>query len=286
MLEIEASPFLYAITELRSMIVLTRSVTDKSKRVEEGDRTGILKPNAERLAVEMTRIGARSALASVNRLVTALEIKGSDLTYSDIATRLADIELRFSDHLSDIKLFVLHQNEAALFEPADDLLAIAGVPISGFSLAYPKSAFEIEESAKCIALGRFTASAFHSMRALECGIRAMSTGLGIDDPTEPAERNWGYILGEIKRAIDAKWPKAKRLPNTDGAFFESLYATLDAVKNPWRNATMHVDTTYAPHEAVHILRCVSMFMLALSQRCDEEGRPLGHAPAMTAIATG
>jgi hypothetical protein len=121
------------------------------------------------------------------------------------------------------------------------------------------------------------------MRALECGIRALRIFLGIPEPTKPAEKSWGIVLGDIKEAIDAKWPKSGRLPTTEGAQIESLYATLDAVKNPWRNATMHVENVYAPHEALHILRCVGLFMLDLSQHCDEEGRPPGTALAVTTI---
>lgn len=283
MLEIEATPFLAAVTELRTLIVRIDNIQNASHQVASDERTGILGQHVRRLVSEMTKLGARSALASVNRLDHRLADSADGITYADVRAVLADIESRFADHLSDIRLFVLNQNEAGLLEPADNLLATDNKPITGFSLAYPRSAFEIEESAKCIALARYTASAFHAIRALECGIKAIASYLEIPDPTEPAEKNWGFILGKIKGRIDEKWPKKARAHDSIGARFEALYATLDAVKNPWRNATMHVETTYAPHEAVHILRCVGMFMTALSGYCDEEGRSPDTAPAMTVI---
>ena len=54
--------------------------------------------------------------------------------------------------------------------------------------------FELDEAAKCLALGRSTAAVFHLMRAMEVGIRSVARCLGIPDPLKPAERNWGSIL--------------------------------------------------------------------------------------------
>jgi hypothetical protein len=56
--------------------------------------------------------------------------------------------------------------------------------------------------------------------------------------------------------------------------FQSLFASLDAVKNPWRNATMHVENKYVPEEAEHIFAAVKGFMKELASRMDESGQPL------------
>jgi hypothetical protein len=55
--------------------------------------------------------------------------------------------------------------------------------------------------------------------------------------------------------------------------FEALYASLDAVKNPWRNATMHVENKYTDDEAEHIFVAVKGVMMKLASRCDENGDP-------------
>ena len=56
--------------------------------------------------------------------------------------------------------------------------------------------------------------------------------------------------------------------------FEALYVSLDAVKNPWRNATMHVENKYTDEEAEHIFFAVKGFMKRLTSRMDENGLPL------------
>lgn len=117
------------------------------------------------------------------------------------------------------------------------------------------------------------------MRATESGIKALSKFLEIDDPTKAAEKNWGLILRAISGEVERRWPKKNRLPKSLGAEIEGIYANLDAIKNPWRNATMHVENVYAPHEAIHITRCTGMFLLQLMKHCDEEGRPPSESPA-------
>ena len=112
------------------------------------------------------------------------------------------------------------------------------------------------------------------MRLMEVGISAVSACLGIPDPVKPAGRNWGAILKEIKAAIDAKWPNpAGRMTTDDAVTFDELYASLDAVKNPYRNATMHVEKKYTDQEAEHIMSAVRGFMMKLAARCDEGGAP-------------
>jgi hypothetical protein len=109
------------------------------------------------------------------------------------------------------------------------------------------------------------------MRTIEIGVRALAKRLGIPDPTSSTERSWGVVLGLIKDALDAKFAKKKRLPGTEGAKLEAIYVTLDAIKNPWRNATMHVETVYTEADASFILQCTAAFMRKLMDVCDENG---------------
>src|SRR3546814_7475350 len=85
------------------------------------------------------------------------------------------------------------------------------------------------------------------------------------------ERNWCFVLGKIKESLDVQYPAKLRQPRSEGAEVEGLYASLEAVKTPWRNATMHVETIYQPHEAAHIIQCVNLFILRLANLCNEDG---------------
>ena len=111
------------------------------------------------------------------------------------------------------------------------------------------------------------------MRVMEIAVRAVARCLGVPDPTRPAEKNWGVVLGEIWKGIEAKWPTVAARSVGDGATFEALHASLDAVKNPWRNPTMHPANKYTDYEAEHIFTAVKGLMMRLASRCDENGDP-------------
>ncbi|MBP7065434.1 hypothetical protein [Ferrovibrio sp.] len=138
---------------------------------------------------------------------------------------------------------------------------------------FPSIEYDIQEAGKCLALGRSTACAFHSLRCLEAGILAISRCLSIADPVTGGERNWGTRISKIKAAYEAKWTNASRL-HGDGHIFESFHAALAAMTNPWRNATMHLEKKYTEEEARHLFRIVEGFMKKIAIRMDENGLPL------------
>jgi hypothetical protein len=138
--------------------------------------------------------------------------------------------------------------------------------------AFPSLAYEVDEAAKCLALGRSTASAFHTIRCLEGAIRAISRSLGIPDPTKGVERSWMKALGAIESDMNAKWPKATRLSG-DGVLFEKWHAQLVALQNPYRNATMHLEEKYTVEEAEHLFAMVKGLMISVAGRLNEDGEP-------------
>ncbi|WP_426046202.1 hypothetical protein, partial [Brevundimonas sp. TWP3-1-2b1] len=102
-----------------------------------------------------------------------------------------------------------------------------------------------------------------------------STFLDIPDPIKPAERNWNVLLKTIKDGIDVKYPtSADKGPHTEGARIEGLYANLDSIRNPWRNATMHNENIYQIEEADHILKCVNVLFIKCAEMFDEQGEAI------------
>lgn len=267
MLDLNASAFLGAATNLARLHQIFSGLgADQSLLIPSS--VELISNHVSAFRDEAEKLGARLSVVAANRFMEAINREPCTITVQQAVITLDDIESRFADYLTEVRMFVLYQQESSLFEPADVL-----IEIDGFAAAFPSAAFEVEEAAKCVALGRYTAAVFHAMRMLEVGIRSLAKRLNIPDPTKPAEKNWGVILKCIKEKIDELWPGRSNLSSSEGAAFEKLYASLDAVRNPWRNATMHVETIYAPHEALHIIRCSAYFMRQLSELCDESGLP-------------
>ena len=182
-----------------------------------------------------------------------------DITIKKLHGVFDDIESRMNDECEDISVLILNRQERSFYYTiADD---IAGWSIS---TSFVDAARELEEASRCYALGRARACVFHGMRMLEIGLKSFSSLLDIPEPKTPAERNWGRVLDKIKNKIDQEYPKKERIPNSLGSTYEKIYATLEAVKNPWRNATMHVESFYQDAEARLILNNTTEFLRLIS----------------------
>lgn len=242
---------------------------------------------ARRLALEAERLEIKSAqeLRAKNRKAVEEALKGILSLISQMgmefslkeAERLRqqcvsrDLEpdeieqllSRLRDEIGTHIFFQLNPLHRKYYAPEEPLFG------SDFAAKFPSAAFELDEAAKCLAFDRPTAAVFHLMRLVETGVKALAGCLNIPPPTKAAERNWGVILKSIKDSIgQRRWDNPE-----DKSFFEGAYVSLDAIKNAWRNATMHVDNKYTADEAEHIFSSVRGFMTKLSSRLDEAGEP-------------
>lgn len=266
MLELHAPSFLGAATEiarLRQIMVGIEESTERHHSLLEATVTTV-KPRLEGLYQEADKIGAKLACVSAERLYARVGEEPCKVTLVELSNALRDIESRFADHLSFVKLFVIPEDRAILFGGAETLLKPTTAQL------YTSLWFDCEEAAKCLCLGRSTACVFHTMRMLEIAIAAISKRLGIPDPAK-VDRSWGNMLKSIKGRIDELHPVKNRTSGCEGSRLEEIYVSLDAVKNPWRNGTMHVESVYTEEEARHILTFASHLLDKMAVMFDESG---------------
>lgn len=126
---------------------------------------------------------------------------------------------------------------------------------------FPSVIAEVEEAGKCYAAGRNTASVFHLLRVLESGLRAVARSLSI---TTDTNRSWNSLLKKITMASQTQHPHDDRT-----AFYAELVARLYAVKDAWRNPTMHIERRYGSEEARDIFNSVASCMHHISTRLRE-----------------
>lgn len=191
---------------------------------------------------------------------------------SSLAKAYQQLHATLQVEIDQKHFFYMSGSEKILFQPEEDS------PIFGNDVRnkFTSALFEIDEAAKCLALERSTAAVFHLMRVMEVGVYAASRCLSIPDPIRGADKNWGKILQKIRdernlrnSATPKRWASFD-----DDAYFLDIYATLDTVKNAWRNTTMHVANKYTVEEAQNIFVAVRVFMMKLAKRMDEHGLPL------------
>lgn len=186
------------------------------------------------------------------------------IKFVELRMMLVDVENRFKDEVGATKLYAICGRDIDLLSPASVLLGEAVMT------AYPSIQYDCEEAAKCLCMDRPTASVFHVMRMLEIGLKALHRYLALSEVEGAANRNWHFMLTSIKGAIAEKYLGI----STEKHGLERILQSLEAVKNPWRNATMHVDQVYTETEAHYIYQFAKAFFENMAKTFDESGKPI------------
>lgn len=215
--------------------------------------SGFIKQTKESLdAIEFVcqQEGLDMVLAQCQRTRSILETR---LTIENITGAVEQITIRLEDELRTKLFLSLTGAEARLYTDA--------IPF-GQDVAdmFPGASSDIEEAAKCLALSRFTACVFHCMRGVEDSLDKFMLKL-LPTLNPSGAPNWGDKL----RKINDELVRRQRLPNSDPnqKTYEEFHAHIKAMKNVWRDTTMHLEKTYTEEQANKIYRHVKDFMISL-----------------------
>lgn len=221
-------------------------------------------PLMSAISNELVKFSCPVSASSANNPLELMQ--QGKLTYENVIEYMRELDGRIRDELNQTHSFCLSRIESDLFNPID--------PILGWDvhINFESAQFDIEEAAKCHALGRSTAAVFHTFRVLEVGIHALARCLNVPDLDKPKMKNWGFILGAIESALKERWPKETDRDSGDGELFWEVYTLMAAIKTP-RNGTMHPARKYTEQEADRILRLVGDIIRRLAERIDENGMP-------------
>jgi hypothetical protein len=124
---------------------------------------------------------------------------------------------------------------------------------------FQKISEDIIEAAKCLALGRYTASVFHLMRVMENAVKTLGTKLSVTViDKNNVDIEWGKILANLSGPIE-KMPKGDEKEKWSAA-----HSLLVHVKIAWRNPTMHPKQTYTEEQAKEIFSATRAFMNSMT----------------------
>ncbi|MGC5798907.1 hypothetical protein [Sphingomonas sp. NFX23] len=266
MQELNALHFVGTVAEVRRLCTVLEQDMPGANESFAGPVRQAVSATLESLCQHLLAVGAQSAWVASDRLAKRLADPNFVINFAQLRAAMNDVESRFADHLSFIRLYVLTGEQLPLLGSPTELLG------EDVASKFTSVWFDCEEAAKCLVVLRPTASVFHSMRMLEIAIRAFAAKLSIPNPVKPSQRNWAIFLKLIRAAIEEQYPSAARMPGSEGAYLEGLFATLDAVKNPWRNEVMHVEGVYTDAEARFIFICVINLFQKMAVSFDERGR--------------
>jgi hypothetical protein len=200
--------------------------------------------------------GLRQSLKAFDRFLRTLQ--RPPVSIGDLTEFISDIHQRIVDELEDLELWQV-ASEHMKYLVADPL------KLDGkFTVIYR----DAEEAGKCLAYDRGTACVFHLMRIMECGLRSLGRSLNdstLDPKTNPS---WEKILGRCDREMQKPLSERSDEWKQDESFYSGATANLRAVKDAWRNPTLHVERDYAPEDAQDVWNAVGAFMRHLAKKLD------------------
>lgn len=261
MLKFHADKFVQLSSTLRAMTMYFSGIGANAFEQERG----MVAAELGRITGLLEEVGLNQSVKKVKKIFGQTQFSGYSAAH--FSSAISDLQELIQNELEDAYFVCLSEDEAKLFEPKEPLYG------KEVDTKFPGLIDEIKEAGRCLGLGRSTAGAFHAIRCLEAGIRAISSSLGIPDPTKGADRNWSNLLREINTEIGKRWPSSTGRMSGDSEVFYQLYGSLAAMQNPYRNATMHFDHSYTPEEAKLIFDIVCGLMKKIASRMDEDGEP-------------
>lgn len=229
-----------------------RPADQKQLKAEITERLKAIVPDLEFLGLRFTKI-------AVERAIPLVAEWNSDEVFKNVGI----IDTRLKDELAQFHLLYLSDEERAFYAKPE----LFGPQ---FRTAFPNANYEITEAGNCFALGRYTACVFHLMRATESGLEAVHAGVGLP-PLSKTTWSWHTVLAEIDRKIKANDSASPVDPTwkAHSSFFKTAHGFLFAIKQPLRNETMHMETSYGENEAGRVFDAVRSFLTHLATQLKE-----------------
>lgn len=178
----------------------------------------------------------------------------------EVVIRLDGLAERVNDELTSFSFFEVPADKLKYYEHIEPLFG------DSVSISFPSANPEIEEAGKCLALGRYSATVYHLMRALEVGLACLAKPHGVDF----TNTNWHTVLDQIEAKVKAM-SSVTHGPTwkTDQQFYASAAVHFRMIKDAWRNYAMHLHERYDEERALEIWQTVRAFMRHLAKELHE-----------------
>lgn len=244
--------------EGKEFLLLLREVSDIRRAIELGNsdqedllfRLGVLLPNAQ---VLFRRLELDVASAYLRRIRKAYG-KGVP-SLAQFGIYLQGLEERIEEHLETRTFWYVPQNRLRYL--------LAEKPFGDAVVSrWPRLANDINEAARCMGAGRYTAAVFHLMRVMEFGVAQLAKALNSAISTDQA---WGCMMAEVEKHIKSA-PAATPEQKARRRVYRRVASHLGNVRDAWRNPTMHPADSYGEEDAEHVFANVRRFMHILAQR--------------------
>jgi hypothetical protein len=142
---------------------------------------------------------------------------------------------------------------------------------SPVSANFPKALTEFQCAGRCLAYGESTAAVFHSMRALDSGLKLVYESLG----EKYDARNWDGIARKIESEMTRKHQDKTRDWREKEPFYSEVLTDIRSIGRAHRNPALHeIERRYTDADAKYLLDVSLVFMSHLAEHgyMEEHGK--------------
>jgi hypothetical protein len=212
--------------------------------------------SSTRTAARRTKTMLANNLNRWSAVATELKLGAADC--GTLFRHLSDIVSRIRDDCAERLYYQIPEDNAALYQPK--------TPAFGEDVerVFPIAIDDIAGAGRCLALGEGTATVFHLMRVMEAGFRAIAKELGVD-----YKPSWESYIRALNTLLDsANYPNLTADQKAKRPWYQDVLGDLVAIKQVWRNPTMHIVKSYDAESAKKIYVFVESFMKHLAEKLD------------------
>lgn len=254
-----AAEFVEWMGHLRTMSETLDRIAETRNRAHG---INLLKNASGAISEALAKVGCKVAAAAADRLSQQMDEKWP---VEVLRSRTKELHATIIDEMESHLFFWVPEDRAGFYGKTGRCL-LGDECVDRF--AKSDIANEAEQAAKCFAFGQYTACVFHLMRICEAGVRALALAIGYQWEASP---NWGKFFKQYDAQLATNPSKYVGPWLTHAEFLESAGGHLRAVKDAWRNDTMHLDKSYDVDQAKHLLAVVPAFMRQIATKLDETG---------------
>lgn len=262
MITFKARDFFALSTFLKTVEHIVESPAEGTDVIAEKSKVALCS-SIDQMITICSEIGLELSVMQLHRL--RAEVNKPKAKFQPLAEPLRQLEDRIRDELQLNLFMAIPRGNAEYY----DKPSLFGQAVSD---SFTEATYDISEAGSCYASGRNTACVMHLMRALEVALDAIGLGVGISGTVIDAQNSWERLLDRIRRQIETNDRSGDLTWSSKRQFFVDAQAHLYAVKNAWRNPSMHLEKKYDDKEALRIYNAVKDFMEHLATHLDASGQ--------------
>jgi hypothetical protein len=189
-------------------------------------------------------LNLESAVDQIERMISLLS---APCAARDLVQSFVELQNRIYDQLARRLFLQLDPTRSFLY----GIDAPCGIAINE---KFPEAVKDLKEAANWYAVERNAATVYHLMKVMEVVLRRLAKKLQVR-----YSPSWGTYLTRIQGKLEAKSRKS-RMSRKRLQFLAECATRLTAVKDAWRDPTMHVAAEYTDYQTIAIFNTVTAFV--------------------------